>query len=68
MNKKEHCELEEEASYFALCLLIPSKLIQEDLKQEVDLCDNKVVENLCKKYQVTPTMLIARIAMLNKIK
>lgn len=60
--------LEQEANHFALCLLMPSKFIQEDLREGINLCDQKVIERLCKKYQVTPAMLIKRISLLNKIK
>lgn len=57
--------MEKEANVFAACLLIPEKLIKEDLSKGVDLGDDKAMKDLCKKYGVTLTTMALRLSLLN---
>jgi len=57
--------MENEANVFAVCLLIPEKLIMEDLKKGFDLGDDKTMRDLCKKYDVPLNALAFRISLLN---
>ena len=54
-----------EASYFAMCLLIPRKLISEDLikmaSEGKDLLDDKHLVRLADKYQVPIMVMTNRI-------
>ena len=58
-------DLEREASYFAACILIPKHLIVEDLRQGIDLSDDKALDKLCKKYGVTQATMTLRLSVLN---
>ncbi len=58
-SKNEY--LEREANLFALCILIPHDNLIKDLSTVGDLYDDKCFTNLCKKYQITQGMMLARI-------
>lgn len=58
-------EKEIEANNFAGMLLIPKKLLQEDLKKEaIDILDEEVIRKLAKRYQVSEQAMSIRLARL----
>jgi len=57
-------DVEKEANYFALCLLMPRDMIMADLAKGVDLSSDKDMKRLCEKYQVSATALAVRISLL----
>lgn len=61
-------DIEREASLFAMLLLMPEQFFKEDMKQSVDLADDKAINELAKKYQVSTTLVCARIAHFSKYK
>ena len=56
-------DLDAEASYFALCLLMPRSLLVEDVRKmgSVDLADDRQVQALADRYQVSVAMLVWRL-------
>lgn len=56
-------ELEEEANVFAMLLLVPKQCLSEDLKNGIELTDNKELERLAKKYDVPLTMMAVRVSL-----
>lgn len=69
MTQPKHWELEKEASVFALLLLMPEKLLKEELrKHPIELGSGKIsVRRLAEKFQVSEDAVIARITLMNKI-
>lgn len=69
-NKKDD---ETEASYFALCLLVPEEPFRAELEtlkaqgNSLDLCDAKWVEDLAKRFEVTPALLTLRMVDLGLV-
>lgn len=57
--------IECEADVFAALLLIPQKLILEDLKNGIDLGSDDDMKKLCKKYGVTGYTMTLRLSLLN---
>lgn len=58
----KHSIIEQEANLFALLLLMPTKVIEEDLKQPIDVTDDTWLKETAKKYGVSNTALTARIS------
>lgn len=52
--------MEAEANAFAMELLMPFDWIVRDASG-IDLCDERAVEKLAKKYRVAPTVMAVRI-------
>jgi Zn-dependent peptidase ImmA (M78 family) len=65
MNNKT---LEDEANLFAMLLLMPKKFIEEDLKNGIDLTDDKALKVLARKYEVPVTAMAIRIGIYIKKK
>lgn len=63
-------ELEREADYFALALLMPTNLFLEELrKAKLDYGDDQPLIELAKKFDVSLTMVCVRMSMLkNQLK
>lgn len=66
MSHRYNRWMEDEANVFALCLLMPRDMIIEDLKEPIDLTDDSRIKAICKKYDVSVAMLIARMKLLKK--
>lgn len=56
-------EMDAEANYFAMCLLMPAPLLLADVDAlgGLDACDDPNVRVLAKKYGVTEQMMTLRI-------
>jgi Zn-dependent peptidase ImmA (M78 family) len=56
-------EDEREANYFAMHLLVPSKMLQADLQGDfsLNLFDDDRLDKLAKKYGVSRTVMFLRI-------
>jgi Zn-dependent peptidase ImmA (M78 family) len=65
---RQEPDLEREANIFACCLLMPKKLIEQDLKNGFDLGNDDMALKLAKKYGVPLNALIYRIYLLNNYK
>jgi len=63
---KREPEWENEATIFAMLLLMPSKFIKEDLKDGMEINDDDRLKALCKKYDVSLTAMCMRIAWFKK--
>jgi Zn-dependent peptidase ImmA (M78 family) len=68
VSGRQEPELEREANIFACCLLMPKKLIEQDMKNGFDLGNDDMVKQLAKKYDVPMNALIYRIYLLNNYK
>lgn len=56
-------EKETEANNFAGMLLIPTKFLEEDLKnEEIDILDEEIIKRLAKKYKVSEQAMSIRLA------
>lgn len=64
--KHAHKKIEQEANVFALMLLIPSQFLIPELEKGLNLADDTDFDNLCKKFDVTSTMMLARLSLLRK--
>lgn len=60
--------MEDEANVFACLLLMPKEMIEEDLKQPMDLGSDDYMKELAKKYQVPLTALMFRMRLLKQFK
>jgi Zn-dependent peptidase ImmA (M78 family) len=58
--------IEAEATHFAMCLLMPTRLLQADIHRMggVDIEDGRAIGELAKKYRVSPTLMAVRIGWL----
>lgn len=54
-------EMEQEASLFAMLLLMPTKFIEQDLNKGFDMGSDEDMKALAKKYGVSLTALVVRI-------
>lgn len=53
---------EQEANYFALCLLMPEEFIAEYLSQHhVDMADDKAVTQMARAFQVPASVMALRL-------
>lgn len=61
-------QMEAEANYFAMCLLMPYEFMKKDLEElgEIDVCDDPKIRKLAKKYQVTEQLMMIRIGQVTK--
>lgn len=59
-------EMEQEANHFAMCLLVPEKLLREELGRikSLDLCDDEGLKKLAKKFCVSETLMTVRLHQL----
>ena len=63
-------ENEREANVFAMCLLMPEHLVLKWLEKrgkEIDLCDDKLISDLAKAFQVPTTVAALRLVDLGKL-
>ena len=59
---------EREATYFAMCLLMPEHMLRLDvaqLREALDVCEDKRIGQLAKRYAVTPQMMTIRLVQLS---
>lgn len=62
-------ELESEANYFAMCLLMPEDMVREEVKKmQVDLGSNDFIKDLAKKFEVPVTAMAIRLSQLRIFK
>ena len=63
---------EAEANYFAMCLLMPEKMIQDDIvlmRKESPICfDDFRLDAMADRYQVDVKLLMMRLVQLGYIK
>lgn len=62
-----------EANYFAMCLLIPESLLNDDLESDefappFDIESDKRIEELAKRYKVSAQLMTYRLIDMGKIK
>lgn len=66
---KTNKELEAEANYFAMCLLMPEDLVRREVaNMEIDLADNNFLKELSKKFAVPETAMAVRLSQLRIFK
>jgi len=56
-------DLDEEATAFAMELLMPAEWIRRDAAR-IDVDDQKAIKKLAQKYQVSPSVMALRIGQL----
>lgn len=62
-------QLEKEANYFAMCLLMPAHLVkQEAAKLTLDLTDDNAIKSLAKTFDVSITAMTLRLCHLKILK
>ena len=63
-------KMEEEANYFAMCLLMPEELIREEVKDvpQIDIVEGRTgLKELAHKFAVSEPMMLARLIQLEMI-
>ena len=69
MNVGKNQWMEDEASYFALCLLMPENLLREEVKKvEFDLGSDEAIKYLAKTFGVSLTAMAVRLCDLQLLK
>lgn len=62
-------QLEKEANYFAMCLLMPTHLVkQEAAKLTFDLTNDDAIKSLAKTFDVSTTAMALRLSQLKIFK
>lgn len=62
---KSDKQLEREANYFAMCLLMPEKLVKKEVaKVTFDLTSDDAIKQLAKIFDVSQTAMALRLAQL----
>lgn len=57
--------LEDEANYFAMCLLMPSHLVKQEVaKVKLDLTNDDALKSLAKTFDVSMTAMALRLSQL----
>lgn len=57
--------LEDEANYFAMCLLMPGDLVKREVKNiKLDLTSDEPLKTLAKTFDVSMTAMALRLAQL----
>ena len=59
-------EMDHEANYFAMCLLLPKDLVLKEVKQ-LDLCDDDGLKRISRKFGVSLTLMVLRLRDLGVI-
>jgi Zn-dependent peptidase ImmA (M78 family) len=60
-------QIESEANLFALFLLMPADLLVKEIETtKLDWTDNKSIQQICKKFDVSVTALTVRMNYLSK--
>lgn len=59
-------ELEKEANYFAMCLLMPEKLVRQEVEKRkpISLTDDKFLLDMAKTFDVPISAMAVRLAQL----
>ena len=66
---KQDKQLEKEANYFAMCLLMPSHLIKQEVaKLTFDLTSDDAIISLAKTFDVSITAMALRLSQLKIFK
>ena len=62
--------IEQEANYFAMCLLMPEQFVRVDITAMggIDLTEDRQIRDLAKRYQVSVAMMTLRLAQLGLLK
>ncbi len=69
MSHRDNRWMEEEANYFAMCLLMPDFLVREECaKIEWDLSSDDSIKYLAKKFDVSITLMAIRLYQLGIFK
>jgi Zn-dependent peptidase ImmA (M78 family) len=63
MTDVQREEMEREANYFAMCLLMPEKLLRHEVSAigGLDLCDDEKLKALARKFGVAQGLMAIRI-------
>ncbi len=61
--------MEDEANYFAMCLLMPDFLVREEVKKVVwDYGNDDAIKSLSKTFEVSITAMTVRLSQLKLLK
>jgi len=62
MSHRENRYMEDEANYFALCLLMPEKILREEVKKvNFDLTSDDAIKYLARTFEVSITAMAVRL-------
>lgn len=67
MNRQKNTRyLEDEASYFAMCLLMPERLVKSEIEKmgRIDLADDNLLKHLAKIFDVPLNAMAVRLAQI----
>lgn len=72
VKTQRELQMDREANYFAVCLLMPADMLKRDVAtmypDGLDLVDGKEIKTLAKRYQVSVTLMTARLMELGVFK
>lgn len=59
-------DMEREANYFAMCLLMPEEFVRSEIKKigTIDVVDGTGIEKLARKFRVSVPLMTVRIGQL----
>lgn len=64
-------QVEREANYFAMCLLMPEHFVRQEIKEifknGIDILEDKNIKKLADKFQVSEQLMIMRLTQLEII-
>lgn len=68
VKAKERSREDNEANLFAMNLLMPEDFVREEIRKmggTIDLCNDKAIERLAKKFKVSVTMMVLRLGQIS---
>jgi Zn-dependent peptidase ImmA (M78 family) len=69
MSHIKNLQIEKEANYFAMCLLMPAHLVKQEVaKLTIDLTDDTAIKSLAKTFDVSMTAMALRLSQLKVLK
>ena len=67
-SAEELAQMDAEANYFAMCLLMPEEWVRREVKRMgiVDIEDDKKMKKLADKFKVSVTMMTIRLGQISR--
>lgn len=64
-SMEEIADMDQEATAFAMELLMPEEFLRRDLvREKIDICDDRAIEKLAQRYKVPKSVMAIRIGQL----
>lgn len=67
---KTNAEMDAEANYFAMCLLMPEDLLRREVQklQPLDFSDDRKIKKLADKFKVPQACMLIRLGQIGFLK